>query len=141
VQLVNRGSGVRGYAGRIAAGTVMIGDEIVALPSRRHTRIRSITASDGGRTLAVAGESVTLTLADEVDIARGDMLAAVAHPPRAVTTVKATLCWLSEEPLQPQARYVLRHTTRKVKAKILQLNHHLDIHTLQARVPGDAADE
>jgi sulfate adenylyltransferase subunit 1 len=135
VQWVNRGSSARGYAGRIAAGQVMIGDNVMVLPSRRQSRIRMITAADGERAIAVAGESVTLTLADELDIARGDMLVAVDHPPRAVASVNATLCWLSEDPLNLHARYVLRHTTRKVKAKILKLNDQLDIHTLEKRRP------
>ncbi|HTD92031.1 MAG TPA: GTP-binding protein, partial [Burkholderiales bacterium] len=71
VQLVNRDGVRRAYAGRIASGRVMIGDEIVVLPSRRHTRIRAITAPDGERAIAVTGESVTLTLTDDLDIARG----------------------------------------------------------------------
>ncbi|HTE15237.1 MAG TPA: GTP-binding protein [Burkholderiales bacterium] len=138
VQLVNRGGPARGYAGRIAAGKVMIGDELAVLPSGRRTRIRAIFAPDGERALAVAGESVVLTLADELDIARGDMLVGTAGAPRAVTTITATLCWLSEDPLRTDVRYVLRHTTRKVKAKILQVNNCLDIHTLEKRVPNGA---
>lgn len=133
VQWVNRAGGVRAYAGRIAAGQVLTGDEIVVFPSGRRTRIRSITAADGQRAVAIAGESVTLTLADELDISRGDMLSVAQRPPRTATTIAATLCWLSEEPLRPEARYVLRHTTRKVKAKILAVNDHLDIHTLEKR--------
>ena len=131
VQWVNRGSGARGYAGRIAAGTVMIGDEIAVLPSGRTTRIRAISAPDGPRAIAIAGESVTVTLADELDIARGDMLVATQRPPAAKTTMAATLCWLSETPLRADARYVLRHTTRTVKARVLAVNDRIDIHTLE----------
>ena len=133
VQLVNRAGSVRGYAGRVAAGTVMTNDEIVVMPSGRRTRIRSITAPDGQRSSATAGDSVTLTLADEIDISRGDMLASVTHPPRILDTVTATLCWLTQEPLRINARYVLRHTARTVKAKVVAVNSHRDVHTLEKR--------
>jgi sulfate adenylyltransferase subunit 1 len=78
---------------------------------------------------------VMLTLTDELDIVRGDMLVAAGSPPRVATTFAATLCWLGEEPPHANARYVLKHTTRKVKAKIFAVTHHLDIHTLQRHVP------
>jgi sulfate adenylyltransferase subunit 1 len=131
VQWVNRAGGARAYAGRVVAGRVTTGDEILVLPSRRRTRVSAITAPDGRRLMAAAGDSATLTLADELDISRGDMLVVAERPPRVATTIAATLCWLSEEPLHAAARYVLRHTTRKVKAKILAVNNQLDIHTLE----------
>ena len=134
VQLVNRAGSVRGYAGRVAAGTVMTNDEIVVLPSGRRSRIRTIAAPDGLRSSAAAGDSVTLTLADDIDISRGDMLASVAHPPRVMQTITATLCWLAQEPLRADVRYVLRHATRTVKAKVAMVNYHLDVHTLDKRV-------
>ena len=134
VQRVSRHNDVRGYAGRIAAGQVKTGDEIVVLPAGRRTRIHSIAAPDGQRSSASAGDSVTFTLADEIDISRGDMLASVTHPPRVQDTVSATLCWLTQEPLRVNARYVLRHTTRTVKAKVVTVNSHLDVQSLEKRL-------
>jgi sulfate adenylyltransferase subunit 1 len=133
VQRVSRHNDVRGYAGRIAAGHVRTGDEIVVLPSGRRTCIRGIVAPDGQRSSATAGESITLELADEIDISRGDMLAGAAHPPRSLDAITATLCWLTQEPLRVNARYVLRHTTRTVKAKVVTVNSHLDVQSLEKR--------
>jgi sulfate adenylyltransferase subunit 1 len=135
VQRVSRDDhGTRGYAGRIAAGQVVMGDEIVVLPSGRRSRVRSITAPDGNRALATAGDSVTLTLADEIDISRGDMLASAAQPPRVLQTLAATLCWLTQEPLRVNARYVLRHTARTVKAQVTAVHAHLDVQSLEKQV-------
>jgi sulfate adenylyltransferase subunit 1 len=131
VQRVSHGTGARGYAGRIAAGQVATGDEIVALPSGRRTIVRSIAAPDGERAVATAGDTVTMTLADEIDISRGDMLVSAAHPPRTLRDAAATLCWLTQEPLRVGARYVLRHTTRTLKAHITAVQAHLDVHTLE----------
>ncbi len=139
VQWVNRAGDVRGYAGRVAAGALTVGDEIAVLPSTRRTRIRSITAPDGPRSTATAGDSVTLTLIDEIDISRGDMLASVISPPRILQTITATLCRLAEAPLRADVRYVLRHTTRTVKAKVSKVNFHRDIHTLEKRTGEDGA--
>ena len=136
VQLVARGGGAgeaRGYMGRIASGTLRPGAEVIVLPSGRRTRVKGIAFLDRMRDAAAAGDSVTLLLEDELDVARGDMLAEVARAPRAARSFEAKLCWLAAEPLAPRARYLLRHTTRTVKARIAALRYRVDVGTLERR--------
>ena len=121
----------RGYAGRIESGVLMQGAEVIALPSGRSTFVRDIVSLEGSRSVAAAGESVTVLLRDELDISRGDMLADAAFPPRITRNVDATVCWLANEPLQPNARLLLKHTTRSTRAKLRSLNYRVDIHTLE----------
>ena len=123
--------GTRGYMGRIASGTLRPGAEVVALPSGRRTRVKAITILDRVRDAAAAGDSVTLLLADELDVSRGDMLADVVRPPRSARAFEAKLCWLANEPLAPQGRYLLKHTTRTVKAKFASINYRVDVQTLE----------
>jgi sulfate adenylyltransferase large subunit len=134
VQLVIRddAGGSRRYAGRLASGCLRPGDAVVVLPAGRRTTVREILGFEGPRAVAVAGDSIALTLADEVDLARGDLIAAGDDPPRAARTLDATVCWLDEEPFRPEARYVLRHATRTVTARIAAVTHRLDVQTLQA---------
>ena len=129
VQYVARGT-ERGYMGRIVSGILRPGDEVLALPSGRRTRVKAITVLDGVRDAAAAGDSVTLLLADELDVSRGDMLVDVARQPRAARAFEAKLCWLADEPLAPQGRYLLRHGTRTVKARFASINYRVDVHTL-----------
>jgi len=124
--------GGRGYMGRVAAESVLQGSEVVVLPSGLSSRIRSILVHGGERAFALAGDSVTLTLTDELDISRGDMVVDAQHVPAASKAVRARLCWLAEEPPAPSGRYLLRHTTRTVKAKLGEPVARLDVHTLQA---------
>ncbi len=137
VQLVVRpgtGSDFRGYAGRIESGVLFAGAEVLALPSGRRAVVKDITSLDKSLTVAVAGDSVTLVLTDDIDISRGDLLADPAAAPRTARTVDARICWLSAEPLDAKtlhaARFVLKHTTRSVKAKIVSLDHRVDVDTL-----------
>ena len=129
VQYVLRGK-ERGYMGRIASGTLRPGAEVLALPSGRRTRVKAITVLDSVRDAAAAGDSVTLLLADELDVSRGDMLVDVVGQPRAARAFEAKLCWLADEPLAPQGRYLLRHSTRTVKARFASINYRVDVHTL-----------
>ncbi|HKO86887.1 MAG TPA: GTP-binding protein [Burkholderiales bacterium] len=128
----------RGYAGRLESGVVRVGDEVVVLPANRTTRIRDIVSVDGSQDLAVAGDSTTLLLEDEIDISRGDMIALAASAPQALKSIQATVCWLSTEGLNPAARYLLKHTARTVKAKIAAINHKLDIHSME-KLPAPSA--
>ena len=121
---------VRGYMGRIASGTLSPGTEVMVLPSGRHTRVKAITVLDKVLDAAAAGDSVTLLLADELDVSRGDMLVDANRPPRAAKAFDAKLCWLAETPLAPHSRYLLRHSTRTVKAKFASINYRIDVHTL-----------
>jgi sulfate adenylyltransferase subunit 1 len=136
VQLVSR-PGVenttRRYLGRIESGMIFPGSEVRALPSGRTTVVKSIADFDGERHIAVAGDCVSVILRDELDISRGDMLADAKRPPRVSRSIEAGLCWLAAEPLAPSGRYLLKHTTRTVKARVATLHHRLDIHTLEHR--------
>ncbi len=140
VQYVCRPPGMldfRGYMGRIESGRVRVGDEILVLPAGRRTRIKEIVTYDGNLQQAVAPQSVTLTLEDEIDISRGDMLTHPHHAPRlpaqagAGKELDAMLCWMSEEPLHPGRKYLIKHTTRTVKALLPEIVHKVDINTLE----------
>ncbi|MBD0322475.1 MAG: 50S ribosome-binding GTPase, partial [Aldersonia sp.] len=102
----------RGYAGQVAAGTVAPGDEVVVLPSGVRTIVERIDTPDGELLSAEAGRSVTLILADDVDISRGDTIASVVDAPEPIAAFDATVCWLAEKPLRSGARVLLKHGTR-----------------------------
>jgi sulfate adenylyltransferase large subunit len=132
VQLVVRGDGgdFRGYGGRVASGVLHTDDEVLLLPSGRRTSVREIIAFEGLRTAAMAGDSVVIRLADDIDLTRGDWLVDHARPPRIFNALDATVCWLDDQPLHPGARYLLKHGTRTVPARIAGLRHSVDIQTL-----------
>jgi sulfate adenylyltransferase subunit 1 len=121
----------RGYMGRIESGEIAVGDEVAILPSGRMTRVESIHLGCQLFDRAVAGQSVTLLLEDEIDISRGDQIVSRGDTPSLVTTLRADLCWLAEAPLDPRRTYLIRHTTRSVKAKLATIHHRFDIHTLE----------
>jgi len=134
VQLVQRAGGERRYLGRIASGAAHAGQEVIALASGRPSRIKAIHAHAGAREFARAGESVALTLADELDISRGDLIAAAADAPRASRELQATLVWLADAPLEARGRYLLKHTTRTVRAKLAAVNYVMDVEALEPRI-------
>jgi len=121
----------RGFMGRVESGEVRVGDAVAVLPSGRTTRVRDIQIGGVSQPAAIAEQSVTLLLEDEIDISRGDMIVRKDAAPPALTTVRASLCWLSESPLDPNRRYLLRHTTRETKAKLAGIDTRLDIETLE----------
>jgi sulfate adenylyltransferase subunit 1 len=138
VQLVVRpgaGKDFRGYAGRIESGVLSRGTEVLALPSGRRTTVKDIISLGESLPVAIAGDSVTLVLADDIDVSRGDMLADPDLAPRAAKALEARICWLSSKPLEaralPSARFVLKHTTRRVPAKLIALNSRIDVNTLE----------
>jgi sulfate adenylyltransferase large subunit len=120
VQLVSRptGSAPRGYMGRLDSGHVLTGAEVALLPSGRRSRVRQILTHDGSREIAVAGDSVTLVLADDIDLSRGDLIADAAHPPREARTIEPTLVWLGQEPLREGGRYLVQQAARRVLARV-----------------------
>ena len=120
----------RGFAGQIAAGVIRPGDEVCALPSHRMTRVKSITTYDGDLEWAHAGMSVTLTLADELDLSRGDLLAAADDVPEVARRFDAQLVWMNERPLDGTRQYLLKHTTQLVSARVTALRHRVDVNTL-----------
>jgi sulfate adenylyltransferase subunit 1 len=123
----------RGFAGQIAAGTVRPGDEIVALPSGRRTRVRSISTWDGELASAHAPQSVVLTLEDETDLSRGEMIASVADAPHRTRHFEATVVWMNAKPLRPGATYLLKHTTQSVRAQVLEIRSRIDVEQLDER--------
>jgi sulfate adenylyltransferase subunit 1 (EFTu-like GTPase family) len=133
------GSDYRGYAGQVAAGALAVGDEVVVLPRGQRTRIAGIDGPHGELDEAVAPLSVTLRLADDVDVSRGDVIAPVAAAPDAVRELEATICWLSETPARTGGRYLLKHATRTVKARLEAVEHRLDVATL-AHEPATALE-
>jgi len=104
--------------GRIESGHVLAGTELVLLPGGRRTRLRQILTHGASRELAVAGDSVTLVLAEDIDIARGDLIADAANPPREVRSVGVTLVWLGQEPLRSGGRYLVQQAARRVLCKV-----------------------
>src|SRR5690606_36209353 len=120
----------RGYAGRVAAGTVRPGDEVVVLPAGLRTTVARIDTPDGELDEAQAGQSVTLILADDIDIARGDLIAAAASAPTVTDEFDATLAWLGDRPLHAGARVLVQHGTRVTPAIVTTLAARLDEQTL-----------
>ena len=120
----------RRYMGRVAAGMVRPGAAVIALPSGRRTRVAGAELLDRSLPAALAGDSVAILLEDELDVSRGDMLVDAHRVPRPVKAFTAKLCWLAREPLAPAGRYLLKHTTRTVKAKFASIDYRIDVHTL-----------
>jgi sulfate adenylyltransferase subunit 1 len=120
----------RGFAGQVASGILRPGDSLMALPSRQVTRVKSIVTYDGEQTAAVRSQSVTLTLEDEIDLSRGDMLVAPENPPTISRRFLSSLVWLCEKPLELNRTYLAKHTTRQVKAKVVRIRHRVNVNSL-----------
>mgnify|MGYP006273373371 CR=1 FL=1 len=132
VQWVNRpDSSVRGYAGSVASGVVRPGDEIMVLPSRATSRVARIVTHEGDLESADAPLAVTLTLEDEIDIARGDVLAHRENLPALRARFDATVVWMVEEELVPGREYVFRHATRQITGAIATIRHRTNVNTLE----------
>jgi bifunctional enzyme CysN/CysC len=132
VQWVNRpNQNFRGFAGQIASGTMGPGAEVRILPSGKITRIATIVASHGDADEAVAGESVTVTLTDEVDCSRGDVIAAAGDPPEAADQFEATIVWMSDEELLPGRGYWMKLGTQSVTAMVQQPKYEINVNTLE----------
>jgi sulfate adenylyltransferase large subunit len=123
----------RGYAGEVAGGVWRAGDEVVVLPSGRRTRVAAVETYEGELEAAIPGQSVTIRLEDNLDVARGDMLADPERPPIVARELIAELCWMSERPLEPRAKLAVKHTTRSSRAVVEELVSVVDIHTLEDR--------
>jgi bifunctional enzyme CysN/CysC len=121
----------RGYAGTVASGVLRPGDEVEVLPSGVRTTITAIDTYDGPVDTAFAPMSVTLRLADEVDVSRGDMVVGIGGRPTVTQDVTATVCWMTDEPLRPGSRLLLKHTTRTAKAVVRTLDERLDVATFE----------
>ena len=132
VQWVNRPDpGFRGFAGCIASGRVRPGDRVRVQPSGRETRVARVIGPDGDLPVAAAGQSVTLTLTDEVDVSRGDMLNSADSPAEVADQFEATLVWMAEEPMYPGRPYVLKIGTRTVNATVTEPKYRVHVNTLE----------
>jgi len=131
VQWVNRpNQNFRGFSGQVASGRIALGSEVRVLPSGRTTRVDRIVL-DGDLDEAVAGQSVTLTFADEIDCSRGDVIAAAGDPPEAADQFEATIVWMAEEELLPGRGYWLKLGTQMVTAMVQEPKHEINVNTLE----------
>jgi bifunctional enzyme CysN/CysC len=132
VQWVNRPNlDFRGFAGTICSGTIRPGDSVRVLPGGRTSTVTRVVTADGDLPEAVANQSVTLTLADEVDISRGDLLCAAGDPAHVADQFQATVVWMSDQPMLRGRSYLLKIGTRTVNATVLPLKHKIDVNTLE----------
>ncbi|MDZ7894855.1 MAG: sulfate adenylyltransferase subunit CysN [Sphingobium sp.] len=132
VQWVNRPNlDFRGFSGQIAAGTIKVGDPIRVLPSGKTSRVSRIVTLDGDLDMAIAGQSVTLCLADEVDCSRGDVIAAADHPPQTADQFEATIVWMADEEMLPGRAYWLKLGTQTVTATVQQPKYQVNVNTME----------
>ena len=132
VQWVNRPNlDFRGFAGRIVSGSVQSGDTVRVLPSGKTTTIDRIVTMDGDLSRAIAGQSVTLTLADEVDCSRGDVLCVADNPPEVADQFEATIVWMADEPMLPGRSYGLKLGTQSVTASVQPPKYQVNVNTME----------
>lgn len=130
VQYVNRPNlNFRGFCGNIASGIVKVGDLVKALPSGKTSRVKSIVTYDGELSEAFAGQSITLTLNDEIDVSRGDMVVLENDPVALTTHLQAHMVWMTEKTLQPNADYLFKFASKVVSGKIDTIHHRIDVNT------------
>ncbi|MCC6585777.1 MAG: sulfate adenylyltransferase subunit CysN [Bryobacterales bacterium] len=127
----------RGFAGQVASGTLRPGDTLMALPSGRTSKVKRLVTYDGDLPVAFPPQSVCVTLEDEIDISRGDMLVSPLRMPHVSRRIEAAVVWMSHEPLDPARPYLVKHTTQQVGARVTRIVHRIDVNTLEA----EAADK
>lgn len=120
----------RGYAGRVASGVLRQGDEVTVLPSGFTSIIKSIDTYEGALKEAYAPMSVSITLEDDIDVSRGDMIVRSKNKPEALQDIEIMLCWLHNDSARPRAKYSIRHTTNEQKAMIKEVVYKININTL-----------
>ncbi len=132
VQWVNRPNlNFRGFSGTVASGTIEIGDEIAVMPSGRTSTVTGILDQDGDAQNALAGEAITITLADEIDISRGDVIAAADQPTQITDQFAAHLIWMTEEPMLPGRQYWLKIGSATVSATVTDIKHAINVNSLE----------
>ncbi len=131
VQYVNRPNlDFRGFCGTLASGIVQVGDEVTALPSGKQSRIKSIFTHDGELETAYPGQAITITLEDEIDVSRGDMLVHVGHEPMVTNKVAAHVVWMGENPMRTHKEYIFKFATKSCTGKVTEIDHKIDVNTL-----------
>ncbi|MBC9795053.1 sulfate adenylyltransferase subunit CysN [Sinomicrobium weinanense] len=130
----------RGYAGRVASGVLRPGDEVTVLPSGFTSRIKTIDAFEGALEEAYAPMSVSVTLEDDIDISRGDMIVRSNNKPEASQDIEVMLCWLNNSPAKPRAKYSVKHTSNEQKAMIKEILYKIDINTLDRSPDGEGLE-
>lgn len=120
----------RGYQGTVESGSVSVGDAVVVLPSGLRSTVESVVTWDGQQEAASEGMAVTITLSDEIDISRGDMIVRPKNMPRVEREFEAAICWMSDDPMRSQKKYLIKHTTRTVRGVVSQLRYSIDVDSL-----------
>jgi sulfate adenylyltransferase large subunit len=128
----------RGYAGQLASGALRVGDEVAVLPGGGRTRIAAIDTFEGELDEALAPMSVTLRLEDELDVSRGELICHPSEAPLVTRELRADVCWLTDAPLRPGGRYLLKHTSRNATAIVDGIEDVVDVHTLDRTPPAAA---
>ncbi|GAL12829.1 sulfate adenylyltransferase subunit 1 [Vibrio astriarenae] len=132
VQYVNRPNlNFRGFCGTLSSGIIQVGDEVAALPSGKTSRVKSIFTYDGELSTAQPGQAITITLEDEIDVSRGDMLVHVGHEPNVTNKVDAHVVWMDENPMRTHKEYIFKFATKSCPGKVSAIAHKVDVNTLQ----------
>ncbi|TKF54487.1 sulfate adenylyltransferase subunit CysN [Vibrio sp. F13] len=132
VQYVNRPNlNFRGFCGTLASGLVQVGDEVTALPSGKNSRVKSIYTFDGELDTARPGQAITITLEDEIDVSRGDMLVHNGHEPKVTNKVNAHVVWMGENPMRTHKEYIFKFGTKSCVGKATAIPHKIDVNTLE----------
>ncbi|WP_253273980.1 sulfate adenylyltransferase subunit 1 [Flammeovirga sp. OC4] len=132
IQRVIEAEGFKGFGGRVDGGIIKVGDEVVALPSGAKTTIKTIETMDGKIEEAFPPMSVVVTLNDDLDLSRGELLAKTDAQPESATEFTATLCWMNKNALSVGNKYILRHTSNEVTAEVVSIDDKLDINTMES---------
>ncbi len=123
----------RGFAGTLASGILRKGEEVVALPSGKRSRVKSITTYDGELDEAFSPQAITVTLEDEIDVSRGDVLVRPGNQPHVSAQIEAMVVWMAERPFVPGRTYWIKHMTRTVAGEIAEIRYGVDVNTLEHR--------
>ncbi|QDU33392.1 Bifunctional enzyme CysN/CysC [Poriferisphaera corsica] len=131
VQYVNRPNlDFRGFSGTLASGIVRPGDKVMALPSRRKSVVKEVVTYEGNLDEAFSPQAITLTLEDEIDVSRGDMLVHEHNVPHLDSRYEAMVVWMADEPLVPQKQYLIKHTTRKTAGVVSDVRYRINVNTI-----------
>ena len=140
VQIVNRPHlDFRGFSGQVASGIIRTGDEVMVLPSRKHSKVKELVTADGNLEYAFPPQSVTVTLEDEIDISRGDMLVHPHNIPRVERQFEAMLVWMSEEPLGSRTNFLIKQTSQLTRVRIDEIRYKMDVNTLHKMRDADGS--